>query len=78
MKKEIAILGAGPMGLACAFYAIKKGYKVTIFEAAPYAGGMAAHFDFNGLSIEKYYHFMCKSDSDTFQLLDELKISKKN
>ncbi|MDA9637001.1 NAD(P)/FAD-dependent oxidoreductase [SAR86 cluster bacterium] len=77
MKKEIAILGAGPMGLACAFYAIKKGYKVTIFEAAPFAGGMAAHFDFNGLSIEKYYHFMCKSDFDTFQLLDELKISKK-
>ena len=72
--RSIAILGAGPMGLSAAYYALRKGYKVEIFEAAPFAGGMASHFDFNGVSIEKFYHFICKSDIDLFQLLDELEI----
>ena len=45
-----------------------------MFEAAPEAGGMAAHFDFGGLSIERFYHFVCKADRPTFELLDELGI----
>ena len=35
---------------------------------------MAAHFDLGGLSIERYYHFVCKADRATFDLLDELGI----
>ena len=35
---------------------------------------MAAHFDFGGLSIERFYHFVCKADRPTFELLDELGI----
>ena len=38
--KSIGILGAGPMGLACAYYAQKNGYKVTLIEAAPFIGGI--------------------------------------
>ena len=75
--KSIGILGAGPMGLACAYYAQKKGYKVTLIEAAPFIGGMASHFELSGTSIEKFYHFICKTDFDTFELLDELKLSDK-
>ena len=36
------------------------------------ASGMAAAFDFSGLSIERYYHFHCISDSAFLQVLDEL------
>jgi len=43
-----------------------------VLEAAPEPGGMAAHFDLGGLSIERYYHFICKADRPTFELLDEL------
>jgi len=46
-----------------------------VIEAAPEAGGMAAHFDFDGLSIERFYHFICKADQPTFDLLEELGIS---
>lgn len=74
MSKKLAIIGAGSMGLAAAFYAIKKGYKVTIFETDKIPGGMAAHFDLDGLSIERFYHFICKTDNHTFQLLSELGI----
>jgi protoporphyrinogen oxidase len=70
--KSLIVLGAGPMGLATAYYALKAGYKVDILEADDRPGGMAAHFDFDGLSIERFYHFCCLSDEDTFELLEEL------
>lgn len=71
---KVGIIGAGAMGLAAAHYAIKEGHDVHIFEVDSIPGGMAAHFDFSGLSIERFYHFICKSDEDTFQILKELHI----
>ncbi len=38
--KKIAIVGAGPAGLACAYYLAVDGYKVTVFEKQPKLGGM--------------------------------------
>jgi len=69
---RVAVVGAGPMGLAAAYHAAKAGHSVEVLEAAPEPGGMAAHFDFAGLSIERFYHFVCKADTATFALLDEL------
>jgi protoporphyrinogen oxidase len=62
------------MGLAAAFHALKAGHSVDVLEAAPEPGGMAAHFDLAGLSIERFYHFVCKSDTPTFELMEELGI----
>ena len=71
---RLIVIGAGPMGLAAAYYAAKAGYAVEIVEAAGQAGGMAAHFDFGGLSLERFYHFCCLSDVDTVELMTELGI----
>jgi protoporphyrinogen oxidase len=60
------------MGLAAAYRAAKNGHEVDLFEAAPEAGGMAGHFDFDGISIERFYHFICRTDLPTFSLLKEL------
>jgi len=38
--EKVAIIGSGPAGLACAHDLALLGYKATIFEAAPVAGGM--------------------------------------
>ena len=65
------------MGLAAAHRAVTVGHQVTVVEAAPEAGGMAAHFDLKGMSIERFYHFVCKADAPTFALLDELGIGSK-
>ncbi len=62
------------MGLSAAYHAVKAGHEVTVLEAAPEPGGMAAHFDLGGLSTERFYHFVCKTDEPTFALMRELGI----
>lgn len=37
---KIAVIGAGPSGLSCAFYLAIDGYKVTVFEKQKSLGGM--------------------------------------
>lgn len=39
-NKKIAVVGAGPAGLSCAFYLATEGYKVTVFEKQKVLGGM--------------------------------------
>ena len=39
-EEKVAVVGSGPAGLACANELAHRGYPVTIFEAAPEAGGM--------------------------------------
>jgi protoporphyrinogen oxidase len=69
-----AIIGAGPMGLVCALELLKRGESVEIFEHDDRIGGMSASFDFDGLPIERFYHFICKTDKPLFALLRELGI----
>ena len=42
-EEKIAIIGAGPAGLSCAYYLAEKGYKPTIFEKNEKAGGMLTY-----------------------------------
>jgi protoporphyrinogen oxidase len=70
--KRVAVIGAGVMGLAAGYHALKAGHSVVVYEADKVPGGMAAHFDFGGLSLERFYHFVCKADQPTFELLEEL------
>jgi len=75
--ERIAVLGAGPMGLAVAYQLAKDGCRPVVFEADDRVGGMTAAFDFGGLSIERYYHFHCISDTAFLQMLEELGLSQK-
>ncbi|QIM17130.1 NADPH-dependent 2,4-dienoyl-CoA reductase [Leucobacter insecticola] len=39
LRKRVAVVGAGPAGLACATTAASRGHAVTLFEAAEFIGG---------------------------------------
>jgi len=38
--EKVAVVGAGPAGLSCAYQLTRRGYSVTIFESFPLPGGM--------------------------------------
>jgi len=40
VNRKVAIVGAGPAGLSCAYFLARLGYRPTVFEAADKPGGM--------------------------------------
>ncbi len=75
--KKIAVIGSGPMGLMAAVELLDRGHQVDVYERDDRIGGMSADFDFDGLRIERYYHFVCKTDHPLFELLDRYGIGDK-
>jgi heterodisulfide reductase subunit A-like polyferredoxin len=41
-EEKVAIIGSGPAGLTAAYYLARQGYRITVFEKLPVAGGMMA------------------------------------
>jgi len=71
---RIAIIGAGPAGLAAAYDLGRAQHQVTVFEGAPNVGGLAAgfkapHWDW---ALEKFYHHWFASDAAILGLIKEL------
>ena len=77
MSKKVAIIGGGISGLSAAYFALVKAYSVNLYESSDRLGGLAASFDFNGLTIEKYYHFICGGDHNLIEFARQLGISDK-
>lgn len=50
--KKIAVVGAGPAGMSCAYYLAIDGYKVTVFEKQKALGGMLT-FGIPSFRLEK-------------------------
>ena len=42
-SEKIAVIGAGPAGLSCAYYLAERGYKPTVFEKNERPGGMLVY-----------------------------------
>ncbi len=62
--KRVAVVGAGPGGLSCAYYLAREGYSVQILEAQPEAGGMLRY------GIPEYRLPKEVLDSEVAQILD--------
>jgi protoporphyrinogen oxidase len=71
---KIGVLGAGIGGMAAAYDLARAGNRVTIYEAADYAGGLASGFKEPGWDwwVEKFYHHWFASDHHILGLIDEL------
>lgn len=71
---HIAIVGAGPAGLAAAYDLVRAGQSVTVFEGSESLGGLAGgfrepHWDW---SVEKFYHHWFQSDRAILGFIREL------
>ena len=74
---RIGIIGAGISGLSAAWWLSRRGHDVVIFESASEVGGLISTFDFDGLRVDRFYHFLCLQDRGYFRLCDELGIGEK-
>ncbi|MBA7523238.1 zeta-carotene-forming phytoene desaturase [subsurface metagenome] len=81
MKREVVIIGAGLGGIATAILLAHKGYKVSVFEKNPYAGGRCGNFIKDGHRFDigatlimmpdlykKFYSLAGRSFTNEFEL----------
>lgn len=72
--EHVGIVGGGLLGLSLADRFRGLGHRVTVLEAAPEVGGLAAAWDVGGVRWDKFYHVILLSDSHTNALLRRLNL----
>ena len=70
--RRIGVLGGGITGLTAAYYLLRSGADVTIFESRPQLGGLSTYFNFGPFSWDRFYHCILTSDRPLLQLVDDL------
>jgi protoporphyrinogen oxidase len=80
MRREIAVLGAGVLGLTTALRLAQRGHGVTVYERENEPGGLASGFLIgqatNGplagqeVWLDKFYHHLFASDRHAISLIE--------
>jgi protoporphyrinogen oxidase len=69
---HVGIIGGGITGLTTAYYLLKQGCKVTVFEAGSMLGGLATSTQMQEVWIDKFYHCILPSDTALVSLIADL------
>jgi protoporphyrinogen oxidase len=72
LRGRAIVIGGGPSGLKAAHTLVKEGFETTLLETSSVLGGLAGSFDLQGVTIERYYHFVCRGDDHLVDTLKEL------
>lgn len=67
-----AVIGGGLLGLTLAHRLTEAGHHVTVIEAAPDLGGLAAAWDLGDVVWDRHYHVIMLSDQYLRRILAEL------
>jgi protoporphyrinogen oxidase len=67
-----AVVGGGMLGMALALRLAERGDRVTLFEAAPEFGGLAAAWTIGDIVWDRHYHVTLYSDRYLRQLIADL------
>ena len=65
---DVAVIGAGALGLAGARRLALGGARVTVFEREPQPGGLVAGFRVGPSWFDKFYHHIFGTDRRRFGL----------
>lgn len=71
-RTDWGIIGGGIMGMTLALRLVEKGHKVTIYESAEKAGGLASSWQMNDITWDRFYHVILMSDLNTRKVLNEI------
>ena len=69
---DVAVIGAGALGMAGARRLAQGGASVTVYEREPRAGGLTAGFKVGANWLDKFYHHLFRTDRRMIGLFDEL------
>jgi protoporphyrinogen oxidase len=69
---DVAVIGAGALGMAGARRLALGGARVTVFEREPQPGGLTAGFKVGANWLDKFYHHLFRTDRRMIGLFDEL------
>ncbi len=72
MSLRYTVVGGGMLGLTTALRLSQCGHEVTLLEAAPELGGLAAAWQIGDLTWDKHYHVTLLSDQYTRGVLRDL------
>ena len=70
--RQVAVIGGGIAGLACAHHLARAGARVTLYESSDQLGGLGSHFECQGAALERFYHCMLPTDRHLLALLQEV------
>jgi protoporphyrinogen oxidase len=73
---SVGIVGGGLLGMALAAKLTREGHQVTILEAAPRSGGLAAPSQIGPYTWDRFYHVILMSDEYLRGLLEELGLTE--
>lgn len=71
---QVGIIGAGIAGLTAAYDLVRAGHQVTVYEAAPVAGGLASGFRDARWEwpLERFYHHIFTTDDAIIDLVKQI------
>lgn len=71
-RRRVAVIGGGVTGLTAAYYLLRAGADVTVFESRPQLGGLSTYFNFGPFWWDQFYHCILTSDGPLLQLIEDL------
>ncbi|MBU1135679.1 MAG: FAD-dependent oxidoreductase [Nanoarchaeota archaeon] len=69
---EVAVLGSGFSGIACAYYLNKSGFKVTVIEKDNKIGGVAGSEEFDAYTLDFGPHIIGLDAEKTISILNDM------
>jgi predicted NAD/FAD-binding protein len=71
-QQHIAVIGAGWAGCSAAVSLVRDGHRVTLFEAAPQAGGRARSVTVQQQTLDNGQHILLGAYRDTLKMIRTL------